>query len=162
MNRADGAGLVPNLVDGGSRVTGVAVDGGFVYWTNASSDSIGRASADGTGFQQAFVPNVFTPLGLAIDVAGGPPAPPFTGSPPPLAPKLAPQFQGGVESSNALELWRQLGRQRWRRSGERWRGRSAGDDDRQAERREDVGDEGLLEAGPVGAGAPDPSPSSRS
>ncbi len=93
--------VTPNLIEGADRVFGLAVDAGFLYWTNAGSNSIGRASADGTGVQQSFIPNVFTPLGLAIDSAGGPPAPPFTGPPPPPAPKLAPQFQGGVESSNA-------------------------------------------------------------
>jgi hypothetical protein len=94
--------VAPNFIDGANQVFGVAVNAGFLYWTNRGTNSIGRANADGTGVQQQFLANVSTPLGLAIDIAGGPPAPPSVGRPPmPPLPKLPPSFQGDVESSNA-------------------------------------------------------------
>ncbi|HWF56642.1 MAG TPA: MBG domain-containing protein [Solirubrobacteraceae bacterium] len=39
----------------------------FVYWANAVSTTIGRASPDGTGVNQSFVGGASTPAGVAVD-----------------------------------------------------------------------------------------------
>jgi hypothetical protein len=36
----------------------VAVDGTFIYWTNASDGTIGRANLDGTGIDPSFISGI--------------------------------------------------------------------------------------------------------
>jgi hypothetical protein len=67
---------------GGNRVTGVAVDGDFVYWSNEGTEgldgagSIGRVSISHGGADGNFVPGLDSPWGIAVDSRGAPPAPP--------------------------------------------------------------------------------------
>jgi hypothetical protein len=72
---------------GGNRVTGVAVHGDFVYWTNYGSGlpgtgSIGRASKAGGGSDSSFVGGLTRPYGIAVDASGPAPAPPAPDVPP--------------------------------------------------------------------------------
>ena len=48
---------------------GIAVAGGFVYWTNRDTGTIGRASLDGTNQNPAFITTGGTPCGVAVDGA---------------------------------------------------------------------------------------------
>src|SRR5919205_1138024 len=41
----------------------------FVYWANSGTNSIGRASLDGTGASQNFIPGANAPDGVAVDGA---------------------------------------------------------------------------------------------
>jgi DNA-binding beta-propeller fold protein YncE len=51
----DGSDAAQSLIAPVGYPQGVAVDGQYVYWANAWSDSIGRANIDGTGIDQAFL-----------------------------------------------------------------------------------------------------------
>ncbi len=54
-------GSLPNAV-------GVAVGGGYLYWSEGySSGAIGRANVDGTGQSPNFIAGTFGPYGLAVD-----------------------------------------------------------------------------------------------
>jgi hypothetical protein len=59
------------LTDGGTasatRHFSIAVPVRHVYWTNAGSDTIGRANLDGTGANQSFIGGASVPVGVAVD-----------------------------------------------------------------------------------------------
>jgi virginiamycin B lyase len=64
----DGQVVEPNFITGANAPRGVAIDGSFVYWTNAdATGSIGRANLDGTSPSQTFVTTAGPPQGLAVD-----------------------------------------------------------------------------------------------
>ncbi len=67
-NKADGS--APNHVfisPAGLFPDGVAVTASHIYWANYSGGSIGRAKLNGTGVDDAFIPNVRGPSGIAVD-----------------------------------------------------------------------------------------------
>ena len=43
--------------------------GAYVYWTNSSSNSIGRANLDGSGVNESFITGAFNPAGVAVNGA---------------------------------------------------------------------------------------------
>ena len=47
----------------------MSVDAAYVYWANAGTgtDTIGRATLDGTGANQSFIGGAPTPAGVAVD-----------------------------------------------------------------------------------------------
>ena len=57
------------LEDGGtaSATLQFTVNAGHVYWTNAGTNTIGRASLDGTGADQSFITGASFPRGVAVD-----------------------------------------------------------------------------------------------
>ena len=57
------------LEDGGtaSATLHFTVNAGHVYWTNAGTNTIGRASLDGTGADQSFITGASGPRGVAVD-----------------------------------------------------------------------------------------------
>src|SRR5262249_32957076 len=65
----DGTGANQRFIVSLSNVTGIAVDGAHVYWTNISNDVIGRANLDGTGVNQRFITGAGDTFGLAVDAA---------------------------------------------------------------------------------------------
>ncbi|MBA3866095.1 MAG: hypothetical protein H0X42_07080 [Solirubrobacterales bacterium] len=78
--KSDGSGAGNGFLGGGNTVTGLTIDGEFLYWSNAADGlpghgSIGRGNVSGTGFQEQFVSGLNVPFGVAVD-SGGPPAPP--------------------------------------------------------------------------------------
>jgi hypothetical protein len=97
----DGSGVNPdfiNLLTGSSADTplAVAVDppkydiwktpplittGAHIYWTQPNSGRIGRANLDGSGIDGNFITGAATPLGIAVDAGGPPPAGAPQGSP---------------------------------------------------------------------------------
>lgn len=73
----DPGSVQPSFISGTSftNVNGIAVAGNRLYWTNAGAvgvlaGSVARANADGTGVEQAWIPNVFNPGAIAIDPLG--------------------------------------------------------------------------------------------
>jgi hypothetical protein len=76
IGRANLDGSSPNetFIGGLDRITGLAVYGGHIYWSNsgdraAVANHIGRANVDGTDVNQTFV-GVANPNGLAVDSRG--------------------------------------------------------------------------------------------
>ena len=64
----DGQVVTPDFITGATAPRGVAIDGSFVYWTNAGgTGSIGRANLDGTLPSQTFIATAGPPQGLAVD-----------------------------------------------------------------------------------------------
>ena len=61
----DGSGVNQSFIT--TPVYGVAVDGQYVYWTNAYSSAIERANLDGTGVDQSFITGASGPNGVAVD-----------------------------------------------------------------------------------------------
>jgi hypothetical protein len=61
----------PTLTDGGTpsatRYFNVAVPVRHLYWANIGTNTIGRASLDGTGADQGFISGAATPAGVAVD-----------------------------------------------------------------------------------------------
>src|SRR6266536_1722758 len=52
----DGTVVTPDFITGATAPRGVAIDGSFVYWTNAGgTGSLGRANLDGTLPSQTFI-----------------------------------------------------------------------------------------------------------
>ena len=47
--------------------TDVAVDETYVYWTNNSGNSIGRAGLDGSNPDKDWITNLSEPIGIAVD-----------------------------------------------------------------------------------------------
>ena len=47
----------------------MAVDASYVYWTNFSTGTIGRANLDGTGADQGFISGASGPAGVAVDAS---------------------------------------------------------------------------------------------
>jgi hypothetical protein len=98
----DGSGQVDAQWGGGNRVSGVAVQGDFIYWSNYGSGmpgtgSIGRATKTGGGTDPSFVSGLTMPYGVAVDASGPASAPPT-----PDAPAQAPPqpLSVGVPTGN--------------------------------------------------------------
>jgi hypothetical protein len=54
--RLDGTDPQPNFITGLTTTpTGLAVDGGHIYWAEFSTNTIARANLDGTAIQQDFI-----------------------------------------------------------------------------------------------------------
>src|SRR5262245_11695759 len=56
-----------SFIPGASSTAGVAVDAGYVYWSNLGTGTIGRANLDGTGADQNFITGLVSPTGVAVD-----------------------------------------------------------------------------------------------
>jgi len=52
---------------GAKAPAGVALDGGYVYWANYGSGTIGRANLDGSRVDRHFIKAGDSPAGLAVD-----------------------------------------------------------------------------------------------
>jgi sugar lactone lactonase YvrE len=52
-----------------TQLVGASAADALVYWTNYSTNTIGRANLDGTGANQAFIAGVSGPVGIAVDGA---------------------------------------------------------------------------------------------
>ena len=79
--KSDGSGATNAWLGGGNRVTGLTIDGEFLYWSNAGDTipghgSIGRGNVNGSGWQGDFVSGLNDPFGVAVDSAGPAPPPP--------------------------------------------------------------------------------------
>ena len=46
---------------------GLRSDGHYVYWTNASNGTIGRANLDGTNVNSSFITGADNPISIAVD-----------------------------------------------------------------------------------------------
>jgi virginiamycin B lyase len=84
----DGSGAVNNFLGGGNRVTGLAIHGNFIYWSNYGNGapgtaSIGRGNLSGGGENQNFVGGIDAAWGVAVEGSG----------PAPLAPQHNPPQQ---------------------------------------------------------------------
>lgn len=62
-----GAGTNQSFITGATSPKGVAVGGGFIYWSNFATGTIGRARIDGSAVNQSFITGVLAPQGLAVD-----------------------------------------------------------------------------------------------
>jgi hypothetical protein len=51
---------------------GVAADGTYIYWANATSGTIGPANLDGTGINQSFITGADLPADMAISLVPEP------------------------------------------------------------------------------------------
>lgn len=61
-------GCAPLPIVGISNPKGIAVDANYLYWTNAGTNSIGRAALDGSAANASFITgNVNSPYGIAVD-----------------------------------------------------------------------------------------------
>jgi hypothetical protein len=85
--KSDGSGATNAFAGGGRSVTGLAIDGSFIYTSNWNDGvpghgSIGRANRSGGGGDPDFVTGLDAPFGVAVD-AGGPTAAPPGGDPGP-------------------------------------------------------------------------------
>ncbi len=83
--KSNGSGATDDFAGGGRRVTGLAIDGKFLYTSNwndgvAGTGSIGRANLDASGWDADFVGGLNAPYGVAVEGGGPAPAPP---TPPP-------------------------------------------------------------------------------
>ena len=57
-----------DLITGLQGAAGIAIDGSYIYWSDALADTIGRARLDGTDPQPNFITGLTsTPTGLAVD-----------------------------------------------------------------------------------------------
>jgi hypothetical protein len=77
----DGSGATNNFLGGGNRVTGLAVHGEFLYWSNygtgaPGTGSIGRGNLSGGGANEQFVGGLDAPWGVAVEGGGPAPLPP--------------------------------------------------------------------------------------
>lgn len=63
----DGSHVNTGFIQGAYAPYGVAVDSGYVYWTNSSNGSVGRANIDGSGANQSFITGGDTSTGIAVD-----------------------------------------------------------------------------------------------
>ena len=63
----DGTGVNQNFITGIDRINSVAVDDDHVYWTEWSTDSVGRANLDGTGVNPNFITGPWAPIDVAVD-----------------------------------------------------------------------------------------------
>jgi hypothetical protein len=65
----DGTNRVENFVlpAGASDIFGVAVDANYIYWTDPTAGTIGRANLDGSNANNAFIDEIPRPMGLAVD-----------------------------------------------------------------------------------------------
>ncbi len=85
--KSDGGGATNGFLGGGDYVSGLTLDGQFLYWSNTGGGlpghgSIGRGNVDGSGFQGGLVEGLNVPFGVAVDAGGPAPPPPVTSSPP--------------------------------------------------------------------------------
>jgi hypothetical protein len=75
--------VTDNFATSGNRVTGLAIDGSFIYTSNVGGEelpgrgSIGRANLSGGGADPSFISGLSFPWGVAVDGLG-------PGAPPPL------------------------------------------------------------------------------
>jgi hypothetical protein len=106
--KAEGGEATNTFAGGGNEVTGLAIDGAFLYTSNFGDGlpghgSIGRASLAGGGGDANFVSGLTDPFGVAVD-AGGPGAPPpstsIGGYVPPLVVGCAGCGGGATGGSN--------------------------------------------------------------
>jgi hypothetical protein len=64
-SKVDGTGVEPSFIP--TTAGGVAVDAGFVYWTNPSANTIGRSTIGGGSPQPNFITGAHEPKGIAVD-----------------------------------------------------------------------------------------------
>lgn len=70
--RAAGKGINQEFIPHAAGPVGVAVSGGYVYWSNPSvaagspGTTIGRAKLNGTDVKQNFISGASTPAGVAV------------------------------------------------------------------------------------------------
>jgi virginiamycin B lyase len=104
--KKDGSEATNAFLGGGNRVTGVAVQGDFIYWSNygtgaAGAGSIGRGTLTGGGENQHYVSGIDAPWGVAVDGAGPAPLPPQENPPQQYIPPLLVVQPGGSGSPPA-------------------------------------------------------------
>jgi sugar lactone lactonase YvrE len=67
----NGAHINRSLISGAKDPTGLALDGGHLYWANdptgGASATIGRSRLDGAQVHETFITGVSEPLGVAVD-----------------------------------------------------------------------------------------------
>ena len=68
---SDGTNNISNFILGASGPYGVAVDRNYIYWTNHTTSTIGRAniSGDPSSVNQSFITGAASPTGVAVDRA---------------------------------------------------------------------------------------------
>ena len=64
--RVDGSGVNQDLITGLGQPAGLAVSGGYLYWSDNGRDSIGRARADGSQVNASFIIGTAGPTGIAV------------------------------------------------------------------------------------------------
>ena len=64
--RADGSGANQNLITGLGQPAGLAVSGGYLYWSDNGRNSIGRARVDGSQVNASFITGIAGPTGIAV------------------------------------------------------------------------------------------------
>ena len=109
--KSDGSEATDSFAPIGKQVTGMAVDGSFIYASNlnayaAGGGSIGRASISGEGADPNFISGLTAPFGVAVD-GGGPAAapPPPNNGPSNYIPPLAVGCNGcggGATSGSSI------------------------------------------------------------
>jgi len=63
----EGPAVPTQVVSGLDNPSGIAVDGGHIYWANRGAGAIGRVALDGSGREDSFVPGLREPSGVAVD-----------------------------------------------------------------------------------------------
>jgi virginiamycin B lyase len=62
----DGQNANQSFIHGGGDISGLAVDGSYIYWTRPSG-IIGRADRNGQNVNQNFISGLINPVGVAVD-----------------------------------------------------------------------------------------------
>lgn len=79
--KAEGGEATDNFAASGRQVSGLAIDGAFIYTSNLNEykpggGSIGRANISGGGGDPDFITGLSAPFGVAVDAAGPTASPP--------------------------------------------------------------------------------------
>ncbi len=106
--KVDGSAATNAFVGGANMVSGVAIDGSFIYWSNFANyavggGSIGRADLTGNGVDPTFVSGLSSPFGVAVDAAGPTPAPTFTNPQLPIPARPFPVYQPGGSAAPVFD-----------------------------------------------------------